>query len=203
MPRKSLPFWQKVDKSAPDGCWLWLGSKQFSSSGFYGRLRHGGRHRYAHRIAYEELCGPVDKKMHLDHLCRNTLCVNPDHLQPVTSRQNVLRGVGLPAQNARLVVARCGHPFTMIKAGGARICEPCYRQRYRQRYWEMTGRTPPPKKAPGTAKCGHRYDCYRTDGSRACSQCMTHGNTPYSADEWHARCTRKKGRSGRLVPLDK
>src|SRR5665647_2266757 len=56
----------------------------------------GSRKVYAHRWSYEHHFGPVPDGLHLDHLCRNTICVNPEHLEPVTQRENVLRGYGFP-----------------------------------------------------------------------------------------------------------
>lgn len=72
-------FWSKIDKTAD--CWLWTGTKTDRG---YGRL---GK-RPAYRIAYELLVGPIPDGMHLDHICHNPSCVNPDHLRPTTPKQN-------------------------------------------------------------------------------------------------------------------
>ena len=75
-------FWQKVDKSGD--CWEWIGAV---SSG-YGHFQTDGGTTTAHRVAYQLLVGPIPDGLHVDHLCRNTLCVNPDHLEPVTQAEN-------------------------------------------------------------------------------------------------------------------
>ena len=71
------------------GCWLWLGC--FSDTG-YGSLYYAGRNQNAHRLVYEHFIGPVPTGLHLDHLCRVRGCVNPEHLEPVTCRENLRRG---------------------------------------------------------------------------------------------------------------
>jgi hypothetical protein len=87
------------------GCWEWVGHLTPQGYGSLGR-------RLAHRLVYEVAVGPIPAGLQLDHLCRNRRCVNPDHLEPVTSRENTLRGSGLPAQ--RVLVTHCprGHAYT-------------------------------------------------------------------------------------------
>jgi hypothetical protein len=71
----------------PNGCWLW---ERANSKG-YGRIFYNGRLRQAHRLFYELLNGPVDRSLHLDHLCRTRQCVNPSHMEPVTQAVNLQR----------------------------------------------------------------------------------------------------------------
>lgn len=79
-------FWSKVDASGD--CWLWTGAPHLG----YGRFSRGrSGATYAHRVAYELLVGPIPDGLTLDHLCWNTLCVNPDHLEPVTRAENTRR----------------------------------------------------------------------------------------------------------------
>jgi hypothetical protein len=76
-------FWEKVDRTGD--CWLWLAA----TSAGYGRFKMGGRMQQATRIAYEWEYGPIPKEVDLDH--RTTcpkICVRPDHLRPVTRKQN-------------------------------------------------------------------------------------------------------------------
>lgn len=102
-------FWSKVQKT--HGCWIWAAALQ---SAGYGVFRVGGTPGtllYAHRYSYEQTKGLIPEGMHLDHLCRNPSCVNPDHLEAVTPRVNCLRGVGPSAQSAKKTHCSKGHPF--------------------------------------------------------------------------------------------
>lgn len=94
------------------GCWLWLGSLD---RGGYGKLASGA---IAHRVVYEQHKGPIPEGRQLDHLCRQRSCVNPDHLEPVTRRENVIRG------NVSRGADRTGKPF--CKHGHALTPENTY-----------------------------------------------------------------------------
>lgn len=125
-------FWSKVKKT--DLCWLWTAGRFPSSCGYYGCFRADGRNIRAHRYAYELLVGPIPEGLQLDHLCRNTLCVNPDHLEPVTARENNMRGFGVGAEHARKTHCHRGHPFSdentrINPKDGRRICATCHRER--------------------------------------------------------------------------
>jgi len=73
-------------------CWVWQRAK--GSRDGYGRKGVGRRVLLAHRVYFERVRGPIPKGLQLDHLCRVRACVNPDHLEPVTSKTNVRRGSG-------------------------------------------------------------------------------------------------------------
>jgi hypothetical protein len=77
------------------GCWEWQGCKFIPNRKYphvqYGKLGRHGKHGYAHRAAYELFKGPIPEGMTVDHICFNTLCVNPDHLQLLTPGQNAAR----------------------------------------------------------------------------------------------------------------
>jgi len=80
-------FIKKVNKT--NGCWLWTAAK--SDKG-YGQFKLNGKASPAHRISYTHFVGTIPDGLHIDHLCRNRSCVNPDHLEPVSQRENMRRG---------------------------------------------------------------------------------------------------------------
>jgi len=111
---------------ADDGCWLWPGQKTLAG---YGQMRTGpGQRDYTHRISYRLLVAPIPEGTEIDHLCRNRLCYNPEHLEAVTHRENVARGEA-PGAVAR-AKNRCkrGHDMSdayVRKATGHRRCRTC------------------------------------------------------------------------------
>jgi hypothetical protein len=117
-----------------NGCWIWQGDKLRG----YGIIHIEGRIAYCHRVMYEELVGPIPDGLVLDHLCRVLACCRPAHCEPVTQRENTLRGVGPTAVNAHKTHCARGHEFTpentQINRAGARRCRQCRREdraRYR------------------------------------------------------------------------
>lgn len=122
----------------PTGCWVWGGSFMKNRYGTitYGRLTVNGKTVLAHRHIYEMFVGPVRPELTLDHKCRVRLCVNPDHLEPVTMKENILRGFGPPAINARKTTCNAGHPFkyySTIRERRCLVCQSAAVQRYKKR----------------------------------------------------------------------
>lgn len=121
-------FWSKVD--AEGDCWEWTAGKCRG----YGLFRVQRQNVLAHRWAWEYLVGPIPEGLHIDHLCRNPPCVNPDHLEPVTQAENTRRGAaGIWARSK----THCpqGHPYTgenlVIERHAERVgraCRECRRQ---------------------------------------------------------------------------
>lgn len=110
-------FWLKVEKT--EGCWIWHGTRCPRG---YGRVVRGSRNCAAYRLAYEELVGPIPPGLVLDHLCRNTSCVRPDHLEAVTDGENTRRanlkwhckrGHELSVENRRCEI--CLHDYQDLK----------------------------------------------------------------------------------------
>lgn len=102
---------QIQDKISPEpnsGCWLWTG--HHNSAG-YGHIHYIGKVRRAHRVVYGLLKGELSKDLQIDHLCRNRACVNPDHLEEVTRRENIKRG-SCGEANKKKTHCKHGHPLS-------------------------------------------------------------------------------------------
>jgi len=121
-------FWPKVVKGEdPNSCWQWIGAKSV-----YGMISFEGKNENAHRVSYILKNGKVPPGLQIDHLCRNKLCVNPDHLEAVTGRTNTLRANGPTKVNAMKTHCWRGHEFTKentrlqkSKYGFHRVCKKC------------------------------------------------------------------------------
>lgn len=104
----------------------WLSDRTPNGSG-HTQIWHEGRNYSSHRLSYETLVGPIPDGLHLDHLCRRPACVNPAHLEPVTARENMLRGFSPPAIAVRTGTCRHGHSLSdaYTNKSGSRKCRTC------------------------------------------------------------------------------
>ena len=130
----------RVEMIPESGCWIWLGALQGKfykrNNGGYASIKYHGRLYPGHRLFYELFKGPIPDGLHIDHKCRVTCCVNPDHLEPVTSQENFRRGVGNKGEY-HLAKTHCpsGHEYieenTMYsskKGRRYRVCRTCRRK---------------------------------------------------------------------------
>ena len=124
-------IWTKSVPVPWSGCWLWDG--RINKAG-YGILQLGNQD-LAHRVSYEAFESKIPNGLTLDHLCRVRCCVNPDHLEMTTMRENTLRGESFSAKNARKDYCSNGHPLSgnnlKIGPSGRRCCRACWRARSR------------------------------------------------------------------------
>ena len=98
----------------------------------YGLVNVGGKMRGAHRVWWLAHGRAIPDGMQLDHLCRNRACVRLDHLEPVTRKENLLRGIGFVAQQARRTNCPRGHEYDVVYRGH-RHCLQCDRESSRER----------------------------------------------------------------------
>lgn len=128
-------FWQRVEVTG--FCWNYIG---WTDKNGYGRTRWSSGMVLTHRLAYEQLVGEIPDGLLLDHLCRNTSCVNPDHLEPVTSQVNTLRGFSVVTEHAKKTHCPYGHEYTsentrlQTRPSGtvSRACKACEQVRHSQ-----------------------------------------------------------------------
>lgn len=126
---------------ASSGCWVWQKAKDRQG---YGFIKVNGFQWRAHRLSYHLCIGSIPEGMTIDHLCRNSSCVRPDHLEAVSNKENVLRGVGISANNARKTHCKRGHllsPDNLIKHSRQRVCKACHLQSQKERRAQQHQRT--------------------------------------------------------------
>ncbi len=125
-------LWRVLSRCEIGDCWIWVGAKNdkgYGMIGVGGRPENGGRKKYVHRAVWEELVGPIADGLHIDHLCFNPPCVNPEHLRPVT------QAINSQASARKLRWCRAGR-HEMIGAnlyispgGKRRMCRGCMQDR--------------------------------------------------------------------------
>lgn len=112
------------------GCWEWAGASHNAKG--YGRFDADGRRYLAHRYSYEQSVGPIPAGSEVDHLCKNTRCVRPSHLEAVTSEEHDRRSDQGSYLRARTHCPK-GHPYSgsnlRLNKRGGRHCRQCDKDR--------------------------------------------------------------------------
>lgn len=145
MPRQRTPLIERIlsriEVEPETGCWLWPGA---TVRGGYGQIasERRGYQVIVHRALYELLVGPIPDGLNLDHVkergCRHTNCCNPDHLEPVSQRENLMRGDTVTARHAAATHCPQGHAYdaenTRFERRGGRACRACNAAAAQRRY---------------------------------------------------------------------
>lgn len=112
------------------GCWEWVGAVNPATG--YGQTWENGVCLTPHRMMYQRTKGAIPEGLEIDHLCRNRLCCNPDHLEAVTARVNIARSNAPNAIVGRTGLCKRGHEFTpentYTRPNGGRLCRLCQRR---------------------------------------------------------------------------
>jgi len=109
-------------------CWEWTGCispQGYGVFSYWDKKSQRGVSKPAHRISWELFRNEIPKDLTIDHICRNRKCVNPDHLEPVSMKTNIRRGISPSAINFRKKKCIRGHVF-QIRNNGYRDCSACH-----------------------------------------------------------------------------
>lgn len=122
------------------GCHIWIGSTTVGGYGVINILKVGvgAKHLSAHRVSYFINKGPIPNGFTIDHLCNNTYCINPFHLEAKTLKDNLLRSNSPSMINLRKTHCNKGHEFTegntIINKNGSRDCRVCVKSKKKRHY---------------------------------------------------------------------
>lgn len=124
--RTLLRFQKHIELDLLTACWLW---KRYRDKDGYGKFRSNEETTtLVHRISYEHWNGKIPKSLTIDHLCRNTSCCNPSHLEVVTLKENILRGNTIAAMHSKKTHCKNGHELSgdnLRLCTGRRRCKTC------------------------------------------------------------------------------
>ncbi len=111
-------------------CWLWIGNKLKTG---YGYFWHNGKTEMSHRVSYEHWNGNIPDGTEIHHKCHNRSCVNPQHLEVLTHRENLMESETVSTINIRKIHCLNGHKFTpdntYTRKSGGRECKACKKAR--------------------------------------------------------------------------
>lgn len=168
------------------GCWLWTGALDGQGYGQIWAPVGKNQPLRAHRVAFEVFRGPIPDGLVIDHLCRVRSCINPAHLEPVTTRENLLRGTGFSAVNGAKTHCVRGHLFddaNTIRAKLGRGCRKCAAIRNSERRARSASKVAALRAAGVEALTARNAHCARghlysnetayisLDGARRCRLC--------------------------------
>jgi len=126
MKKTRLELFKKKFKVDGSGCWVWQAADNGSG---YGQFWIGKKNVLAHRWSYEHFKGKIPEGFHVDHLCKVTKCVNPDHLEAVTQYENLRRGNPWKWKSKDITHCPKGHPYSgknlYINPSGRKLCVTC------------------------------------------------------------------------------
>ena len=129
-------FFAKVNKTKT--CWLWIGSQVSGRSPEpYGQFWLDNKTQLAHRVSYKLFVGEIPLGKTIDHICRRPLCVNPEHLRPLTVKENIMAGNGIAVINKNKIACINGHPYTeenTLRSNNRRWCKICKHSWDKKRY---------------------------------------------------------------------
>ena len=155
-------------------CEIWTGP--LNEHG-YGAASYG----LAHRLAWQAANGPVPDGLELDHLCRVRSCVRPDHLEPVTHRENCRRGDAGKHFRDKTHCPR-GHPYSgdnLLLSKGARYCRACRKAQ------QQAARDAAKSVDDPCSICGVPFDAVKSNGTRYCTPCTSARGKANMAKRWH------------------
>lgn len=183
---KNIKRFIKYLKITDSNCWEWQGAIDKDGYGFYTL----NKLMSAHRASYIMFVGKISKGKQIDHLCRNRSCVNPDHLEQVSPRENTLRSPIAPAAiNSRKTHCYKGHEFRdenlyIVKTTGERRCRTCTNLNKKARRSKLDK----PRKPDRTyCKYAHLLDDtnmgFSKSGEWYCKKCVADRQKKYKANK--------------------